>query len=50
MLTLTTGEKGIKERYCKKNDVEEVPEDAVEELKQQEVAFAAIKTAIEDSY
>ena len=33
MLMLSANEKTIKERFCKKNEVEEVPEEAVEELK-----------------
>jgi hypothetical protein len=50
VLSLTTGEKGIKERFCKKNEVDEVPEDAVEEFKQQDNADATLRSAIEDTY
>jgi hypothetical protein len=50
VLSLTTGEKGIKERFCKKNEVDEVPEDGVEELKLQEVADVALRSTIEDTY
>jgi len=34
VLYLTADEKHIKERFCKKNEVDDVPEEAVEELKQ----------------
>ena len=50
VLSLTAGEKAIKERFCKKNEVDEVPEEAVEELKQQAEADTALRQVIEDSY
>jgi len=50
VLSLTAGEKAIKERFCKKNEVDEVPEDAVEELKQQADADTALRQVIEDTY
>lgn len=50
VLSLTAEEKAIKERYCKKNEVDEVPEEAVEELKQQATADAELRTVIEDTY
>jgi hypothetical protein len=50
MLMLSATEKTIKERFCKKNEVEEVPEEAVEELKQQEAADVALSAEIENAY
>lgn len=50
ILSVTAAEKAIKERFCKKNEVDEVPEEAIEELKQQADADTALRQVIEDTY
>jgi adenylate kinase family enzyme len=49
-LCLTASEKAIKERFCKKNEVDDVPEEAAEELKQQEAADVSVRQVMDDSY
>lgn len=46
ILYLETEEKAIKQRFCAKNEVDEVGEEQVEELKQQEVADKAQKDQV----
>ena len=49
-MNLETSEKFLKERYCKKKELDDFPEDAGEGLKEETDAAAENKTAIQSHF
>lgn len=50
VLKLNTGEKYLKERYCKKNEIEEFPEDQLEAFKEQQDVDVKAKEVFDGAY